>query len=199
MLQEDSHEFLRCLLEKMHRASLRVAGVKEGAPGRLDETTIIHKLFGGYFCNQLHCPNCKYDSNNFEPFLDLCLEVGNGINSVDRALRHFATVETLDADNRWKCPRCEKPVCAKKQMTIRKVCRVACCDLRARVASACDSVCTRCAPRSTHCAAAASAHGPAETFQLCASSWWRWQDGTHAFHDERLWFWRWWPETPGSH
>jgi len=53
VVQEDAHEFLRCLLERMARASLRCAGVKEGSPDRRDETTLLHKVFGGYFRNQV--------------------------------------------------------------------------------------------------------------------------------------------------
>jgi hypothetical protein len=88
--QEDSHEFLRCLLERMHQSCLRSAGVKEGAPGRADETDDVHALFGGYFRNQVHCTRCGYDSNTFDAFLDLSLEIDGGIKSVDAALRHFS-------------------------------------------------------------------------------------------------------------
>lgn len=147
--QEDSHEFVRCLLDRMCRTSLRVAGVKENAPGRLDETTPIHDVFGGYFRNQVHCSTCGFDSNSYESFLDLSLEVGRDLPSVTAALRHFAKPETLvreggeprglaaqparprapsppracaqDAKNMWKCPRCKVPVQAVKQMTVYKV------------------------------------------------------------------------------
>lgn len=119
--QEDSHEFIRCLLERMCRASLRVASVKEGAPGRLDETTALHQVFGGYFCNQVHCTSCSFDSNSFESFLDLSLEVGHDVPSVGAALRHFSKPETLTRDNMWKCPRCKVPVQAVKRMTIAQV------------------------------------------------------------------------------
>ncbi len=30
---------------------------------------------------QLHCTSCGFDSNNYDSFLDLSLEVGNGINT----------------------------------------------------------------------------------------------------------------------
>lgn len=126
MLQEDSHEFLRCLLEKMHRVCLKQAGVKEGSKDRRDETDDVHNIFGGWFRNQLHCPECKYDSNSFEAFMDLSLEVGNGIVTVQRALQKFASIEVLDEDNKWKCPRCTKAVRARKQLTIRKVCFLVC-------------------------------------------------------------------------
>jgi hypothetical protein len=51
--QEDSHDFLRCLLERMARAALRAAGVKEGSRDRRDETTAVHRAFGGYLLNQV--------------------------------------------------------------------------------------------------------------------------------------------------
>jgi ubiquitin C-terminal hydrolase len=120
-LQEDSHEFLRCFLDKMHRVTLKLAGVKEGTKDRRDETDELHRIFGGYFCNQVHCPACGYDSNRFDSFMDLSLEVGNGIHSVEKALNHFAQTEILDDGNKWNCPKCKKSVCARKQMTIRKV------------------------------------------------------------------------------
>lgn len=46
--------------------------------------------------------------------------VGNGVSSVDKALRHFSAKETLDEKNKWKCPRCKKAVRAVKQLTIRQ-------------------------------------------------------------------------------
>ena len=108
--QEDSHEFIRCLLERMVRASLRIVGVKEGAPGRLDETTTLHDIFGGYFRNQVHCTTCGFDSNSYDSFLDLSLEVGHDLPSVGAALRHFCKPETLGA---WR-PRVggRRGVCA---------------------------------------------------------------------------------------
>jgi ubiquitin C-terminal hydrolase len=116
--QEDAHEFLRCLLERMHARSLRSAGVSESAPDRRAETTDIHRLCGGYFRNQVHCPECGFDSNAYEPFLDLSLEVGGGLNSLDRALRAFCTIERLDERNKWTCPSCSRAVCAEKRLTL---------------------------------------------------------------------------------
>jgi ubiquitin carboxyl-terminal hydrolase 36/42 len=121
MAQEDSHEFLRCMLERLGHVSAKAAGVPERCRDRRDETTPFHALFGGYFRNQVRCTECGFASNTFDAFQDLSLEVGNGINTVPQALRHFASVETLDVHNQWKCPACRKAVCARKQMTIRKV------------------------------------------------------------------------------
>ena len=113
---------MRRLLEHGARALLFNAGVKEGDPTRRDETTALHGVFGGYFRSQIHCPECAYDSNTFDSFMDMSLELdGHSTNSVARALKAFAKPEVLDAKNKWKCPRCNRAVQARKQMTVRLV------------------------------------------------------------------------------
>ena len=86
---------------------------------RLDETTLIHRMFGGYFRSQVRCTSCGYKSNTYDPFLDLALEVSKGsLNSISSAIADFTQKETLDARNQWKCGGCKKRVCATKQLTI---------------------------------------------------------------------------------
>lgn len=51
--QEDAHEFARLLLEAIHKDELKLAGVKENAPGRIAETSMVHTFFGGYLRSQL--------------------------------------------------------------------------------------------------------------------------------------------------
>ena len=84
---------------------------------RLDETTVIHRMFGGYLRSQIHCTSCGYKSNTYDPFLDLSLEV-HAANSVRAALEQFTQRERLDKANRWKCSSCHKHVCARKQLTV---------------------------------------------------------------------------------
>lgn len=86
---------------------------------RLDETTLTHRMFGGYLRSQVKCTKCKHHSNTYDPFMDLSLEVsGNSVHSLHDALREFTRKETLDSDNKWKCSGCKKMVCATKQLTI---------------------------------------------------------------------------------
>ncbi len=76
-------------------------------------------MFGGYLRSQVSCTKCKYNSNTYDPFLDLSLEVsGKKVNSLHDALTEFTRKETLDTDNKWKCSGCKKRVCASKQLTI---------------------------------------------------------------------------------
>lgn len=86
---------------------------------RLDETTFIHRIFGGYFRSQLKCNRCGYKSNTYDPFLDLALEVSKKhINSLSAALIEFTRTETLDSQNRWNCPGCKNHVCPTKHLSI---------------------------------------------------------------------------------
>lgn len=76
-------------------------------------------MFGGYLRSQVRCTKCKYNSNTYDPFLDLSLEVsGRKVNSIHDALSEYTRKETLDAANKWKCSGCKKKVCATKQLTI---------------------------------------------------------------------------------
>mmetsp|Transcript_23053 Transcript_23053/g.47987 ORF Transcript_23053/g.47987 Transcript_23053/m.47987 type:complete len:432 (-) Transcript_23053:1023-2318(-) len=117
--------FLIHLLDTMNDGELKAAGINQRESGwrdrlpipRLDETTFIHRTFGGYLRSQIRCTNCNYKSNTYDPFLDLALEV-NKKDSVEKAFKDFTREETLDADNQWKCSGCKKRVCAKKQLTV---------------------------------------------------------------------------------
>lgn len=115
--QEDSHEFFRLLLDSMQRSCLRKANIKlETHPAAA--TTLVNRTFGGKLKNALKCAKCGFVSERFDDFLDLSLEINNGIKSVKGALKHFTAVETLDDSNAWKCTSCKKLSRAEKGMTI---------------------------------------------------------------------------------
>lgn len=125
--QEDAHEFLVHLLDAMNDGELKESGMNPHASGwrdrmpiaRLDETTFIHRIFGGYLRSQVRCTSCGYCSNTYDPFLDLSLEVSRkSCHSISNAILEFTRKETLDSENRWKCSGCKKRVCASKQLTV---------------------------------------------------------------------------------
>ena len=125
--QEDAHEFLVHLLDAMNDGELREAGINANKAGwrdrlpvpRLDETTFVHRIFGGYLRSQVRCTDCGYRSNTYDPFMDLSLEISrNSCHSLSSAFSEFTRKETLDSQNRWKCSGCKKRVCATKQLTV---------------------------------------------------------------------------------
>ena len=107
--QEDAHEYLRQLLDCMHEEILKANGRKL-SDGKIAETTLICRVFGGYLCNELSCSQCSYSSKTFNLFQDLSLEVSGGISSVAGALKAFIKPEKLSSGNEWKCDGCSKKV-----------------------------------------------------------------------------------------
>lgn len=98
--QEDSHEFLRCLLDGMHEACIKRCQPKPSPEVAL--TSLIYRIFGGKLRSQIRCEGVDYQSSKVDPFLDLSLDIGHA-SSVRRALQHFTSSEVLDGDNKYRC------------------------------------------------------------------------------------------------
>ena len=127
--QEDSHELLRCLLDALEKSVLYKYG-NTLTDQRVKETTVVAGLFGGYFRSQVQCQVCGYESNTYDQYLDLSLEVDR-CSSVVTALKHFTAAERLDMQNLYKCKRCApKRVPASKQLTIYRAPNVLCIHLK---------------------------------------------------------------------
>lgn len=113
--QEDSHEFARYLVDALQRSCL--LGYDSKLDDRIKETTVVHQIFGGYFQSQVKCMRCGHESNTFETYLDVSLDI-KGADSVQKAFRDYTTPEILSKGNQYKCEKCKTLVDAKKQMTI---------------------------------------------------------------------------------
>jgi ubiquitin C-terminal hydrolase len=117
--QEDSHEWLRYLVDSMQSVLEKEAcgGPDKKLPPRVAETTWLHQMFGGYILNQLTCRVCGHSSTRSDPFMDLSLEI-LGCATVPDCLRQFTRVEDMQGSNAWKCDKCDKKQPATKQMKI---------------------------------------------------------------------------------
>lgn len=73
--QEDAHEYLRCLLDHLHEGHLRGHFGSAKPPPPVEFTTFVHRIFGGRARSQLRCIGVDYESSQYEPFLDLSLEI----------------------------------------------------------------------------------------------------------------------------
>ncbi|GAA5954899.1 hypothetical protein JCM3765_007805 [Sporobolomyces pararoseus] len=116
--QEDSHEFLRFVVDGMQLSSLF---------GKSPKLTIqeknqnpIHQLFGGVLRSRVHCTSCGHNSDTLDAMLDLSLDLGNRAGSVKEGLDNLVRVDHLRGQNKYRCEKCKKLVNAEKQFTIEK-------------------------------------------------------------------------------
>ncbi|CAD6975418.1 hypothetical protein A4X06_0g4059 [Tilletia controversa] len=134
--QEDAHEFLRFLLEGMQKACLTKSPKVLKPSNPLTSTTFVNKIFGGRLRSRVHCLTCGHDSDTFDPFLDLSLDIrsgpvvggfsnggggGGALESVNASLAAFTRLEKLDGKNKYKCEKCKKLTAAHKQFTLDQV------------------------------------------------------------------------------
>ncbi|KAI4337608.1 hypothetical protein L6164_016002 [Bauhinia variegata] len=115
--EEDAHEFLRHVIDTMQSICLVEAGIN--ASGSLEEeTTLMGLTFGGYLRSKIKCMKCGGKSERQEKMMDLTVEIGGEIGTLEEALRQFTKTETLDGENKYHCVRCKSYEKAKKKMTI---------------------------------------------------------------------------------
>lgn len=113
--QEDAHEFLRCAVDTMQSVFLKEA---DAAGSFAEETTLIGLTFGGYLHSKIKCMKCLHKSERTELMMDLTVEIGGDIGSLEEALTQFTSYEVLDGDNRYLCDRCKSYQKAKKKLMI---------------------------------------------------------------------------------
>jgi ubiquitin carboxyl-terminal hydrolase 36/42 len=100
--QEDSHEFLRFVMDHLQKAQL-------GSHKRIKETNMIFQLFGGYLRRQVKCSVCKHESNHYDPLMDLSLQLGKGVSTLSDALDEYTGVENLCGANQPYCGNPNNP------------------------------------------------------------------------------------------
>lgn len=119
--QEDAHEFLRLLVESLQKAALPPPPSPASQLPPLDhrsrETSLIHRIFGGYLQSTVTCASCRHVSRTFEAFLDLSLDVKQA-DSLQAALRLFTAPETLSKSNRYRCESCRRLTEAQKKFSV---------------------------------------------------------------------------------
>ena len=105
--QEDAHEFLRRLMESC-------SSVCKDIP---ENGKFLSSVFTGRFRSRISCTNCNRNSDTFDPFMDISLEL-SACNTLQDCLKKFTSVEVLQGANAYKCKGCDKKVTAKKQFSL---------------------------------------------------------------------------------
>ncbi|OCU00073.1 hypothetical protein XELAEV_18005856mg [Xenopus laevis] len=113
--QEDAHEFLRYAVDALQQACLRDYDSQDMST---KATSLIHRVFGGDLRSQVMCLNCFGESNTFDKFMDLQLDIKNS-NSVTEALKEYVKPEEL-GEHCYKCSKCNEMVMATKTLSIKR-------------------------------------------------------------------------------
>uniref|UniRef100_A0A673J4K6 Ubiquitin carboxyl-terminal hydrolase n=1 Tax=Sinocyclocheilus rhinocerous TaxID=307959 RepID=A0A673J4K6_9TELE len=140
--QQDAHEFLRYLLDHLHR---EMQGSKNGSPSpTLNGTsTIVTSVFGGVLQNEVYCLICGTESRKFDPFLDLSLDIPSQFRiktikdqeprptcTLNDCLWSFTDLEELDETELYMCHKCKKRQKSTKKFWIQKLPKVLCLHLK---------------------------------------------------------------------
>ncbi|KAL2892903.1 Ubiquitin carboxyl-terminal hydrolase 16 [Bienertia sinuspersici] len=115
--EEDAHEFIRYAIDIMQSICLQEAGVNASG-SLLEETTLMGLTFGGYLRSKIKCTRCRGKSEKQERMMDLTVEIGGDIETLEDALRQFTGTEPLDGENKYHCGRCKSYEKAKKKLNI---------------------------------------------------------------------------------
>ncbi|XP_075996265.1 ubiquitin carboxyl-terminal hydrolase 3 [Genypterus blacodes] len=156
--QQDAHEFMRYLLDHLHR---ELQHSRNGAPHavsprdalRLSTTegkccingtsTVVTSIFGGLLQNEVNCLICGTESHKFDPFLDLSLDIPSQFRqkrskdqepgptcTLHDCLQSFTDLEELDDSELYFCHKCKKRQKSTKQFWIQNLPKVLCLHLK---------------------------------------------------------------------
>lgn len=111
--QEDSHEFLRLLIDAMQKSC--------GESGNKNEYSF--QLFRGMVESNVTCGSCGSTSSTKDPIEDIGLDVSSStpgqLTDVSAALGRFARAEALDSG--YKCEKCGKVGRATKESRLASI------------------------------------------------------------------------------
>ncbi|KAK9076586.1 hypothetical protein SSX86_004920 [Deinandra increscens subsp. villosa] len=114
--QEDAHEFLQCLLDRLETS---VSNSKTKDDGLSSQTNnLVKQVFGGRVISKLRCCNCNHISDTYELSVDLSLEIED-VNTLSNALESFTKVEHIeDEEMKFTCDNCKQKVFVEKQLML---------------------------------------------------------------------------------
>uniref|UniRef100_A0A8W8MI99 Ubiquitin carboxyl-terminal hydrolase n=1 Tax=Magallana gigas TaxID=29159 RepID=A0A8W8MI99_MAGGI len=136
--QQDAHEFMRYLLDRLHTELLTLLPYPNSdSPfiGPKGKSTIVTAIFGGLLQNEVTCLVCGVESKKHDPFLDLSLDIPQqfctrGVKAKDGeqlrctlsdCLQSFTELEELEESELYMCSTCKKKQRSTKKFWIRRL------------------------------------------------------------------------------
>ncbi|CAH0718205.1 unnamed protein product, partial [Brenthis ino] len=135
--QQDAHEFLRYMLDRLHTELLQLLPPDRAEGGFVPRapSSIVTAVFGGTLQSEVRCLACGSESKKFDPFLDLSLELPDTGRhdapvTLTDCLSSFVQIEELADTERYFCSSCKCKQKSTKQFWIRRLPNVLCLHLK---------------------------------------------------------------------
>merc|ERR550525_145324 len=112
--QEDAHEFLQSLLDRMEMAYDDQYQPKN----KKDPQNPIRTLFTGSTKTAIDCVRCRTTSVSVEPFCCISLDIDKTDVDLAEALEIFTRDELLRGDDKYFCSKCNRKCVAHKRLTL---------------------------------------------------------------------------------
>uniref|UniRef100_T1IK79 Ubiquitin carboxyl-terminal hydrolase n=1 Tax=Strigamia maritima TaxID=126957 RepID=T1IK79_STRMM len=144
--QQDAHEFLRYVLDRLHVELLNILPFPHSSSpfiGPVGKSTIVSFIFGGMLQNEVKCLSCGTESKKHDPFLDLSLDIpyqfqiknskddaGATTSKLSDCLQSFTELEELADTELYYCSNCKKKQKSTKKFWIRRLPNVLCLHLK---------------------------------------------------------------------
>ncbi|CAG7731263.1 unnamed protein product, partial [Allacma fusca] len=157
--QQDAHEFLRYMLDRLHNELIGllphweiglISQLKKSDKNRAQEAldligdgifglkastrdmhnSIVTAVFSGVLQNEVRCCRCGTESKKHDPFLDLSLDIAEGEPKLQDCLTRFVDVEELVDNDMYFCGHCKTRQKSTKRFWITKLPNVLCLHLK---------------------------------------------------------------------
>ncbi|KAG1650828.1 Ubiquitin carboxyl-terminal hydrolase 3 [Nymphon striatum] len=156
--QQDAHEFLRYMLDRLHTELLGILPFSNDPTSRYisnlsirGKSTIVTAIFGGILQSEVNCLECSTESKKHDPFLDLSLDlpshiIGKTVKQKDQkdqkdcerpascsiydCLSSFTELEKLADTEQYFCNNCKCRQQSTKKFWIRRLPNVLCLHLK---------------------------------------------------------------------
>uniref|UniRef100_A0A1B6CBZ9 Ubiquitin carboxyl-terminal hydrolase n=1 Tax=Clastoptera arizonana TaxID=38151 RepID=A0A1B6CBZ9_9HEMI len=142
--QQDAHEFLRYMLDRLHTELLTLLPDNPYfSLGQKERNSIVTSVFGGTLQSEVTCLNCRSESKKHDPFLDLSLDIPDkqkrSKDSADDTsppctvldcLTSFIEIEELAETELYYCNACKSKQRSTKRFWILRLPNVLCLHLK---------------------------------------------------------------------
>ncbi|KAK0181457.1 hypothetical protein PV327_003743 [Microctonus hyperodae] len=141
--QQDAHEFLTYMLDRLHTELLQLLPRLGHEPlGLRGKQSIVTAVFGGTLLSVVHCMNCRTDSKTHEAFQDLSLDIPDRLQrrtaskeqeevcSLTYSLSRFFKVEELADSELYFCDNCVGKQRSTKRFWIHRLPNVLCLHIK---------------------------------------------------------------------